>query len=42
VEVRLSPEEVEELLRHHAFEVVAIMDVGPYHYLSMSVAERKE
>jgi ubiquinone/menaquinone biosynthesis C-methylase UbiE len=41
VEVRLSPEEVEALLRPHAFQVVATMDVGPYHYLSMSVVESK-
>lgn len=35
VEVRLSPQEVEALLRPHAFEVVRTLDVGPYHYLSM-------
>jgi ubiquinone/menaquinone biosynthesis C-methylase UbiE len=39
VEVRLSPEEVEALLRPHAFEVVRTLGVGPYHYLSMFLVE---
>jgi hypothetical protein len=42
VEVRLSPEEVESLLRPHAFEVVATVDVGPYHFLSMFVVKSKD
>jgi ubiquinone/menaquinone biosynthesis C-methylase UbiE len=34
VEVRLSPEEVESLLRPYGLEHVRTMNVGPYHYLS--------
>jgi hypothetical protein len=33
--VRLTPADVEALLRPHAFEVARTLEVGPYQYLSV-------
>jgi ubiquinone/menaquinone biosynthesis C-methylase UbiE len=39
VGVRLSPEDVEALLRPHAFDVARTLDIGPYHYVSIFLLE---
>jgi ubiquinone/menaquinone biosynthesis C-methylase UbiE len=33
--VRLSPQDVEALLRPHAFDVISTLELGPYNYLSI-------
>ena len=41
VEVRLSPLEVEDLLRPHRFSLERSVEVGPFHYLSLFHSDQR-